>query len=126
MVMQGTECLLMLKHSKGKTTTTLKTTHTRVLKPWDLPLPASSDPSNHAEKKKKRRKGNKQKKLEALLAYHQHLVIEKGLPPSRLMMQHAVAPSASLVQAEQRDPVHFQCDLCEFATYSQQGVNVHI
>ena len=42
------------------------------------------------------------------------------------MMQHAVGPPALPVQAEQGDPLRFQCHLCEFTTYSQQGVNVHI
>ena len=37
--------------------------------------------STQAEKKEKRR-GNEQKRLEDLLAYHQGLVVEKGLPPS--------------------------------------------
>ena len=41
-------------------------------------------------------------------------------------MQHAVAPPALPVQAEQGDPIHLQCHLCKFTIYSQQGVNVHI
>ena len=70
--------------------------------------------------------GKQKKRLEALLAYHQSLVVKKGLPPSRLMMQHAVGPPALPVQAEQGDPIRFQWHLCEFTTYSQQGVKVHI
>ena len=54
--------------------------------------------STQAEKKEKRR-GNEQKRLEALLAYHQRLVLEKGLPPSRLMLQHAALKDLP-VQAE--------------------------
>ena len=95
LVKQGKECSLLLKHSKGKILTILKSTESRISKPKDpFPIPLISTP---AEKKKR---GNKQKRLEALLAYHQRLVVEKGLPPSRLMLQHAVALMAPPVQAE--------------------------
>ena len=36
--------------------------------------------------KKKKQSRSKKKRLEDLLSYHQHLVVEKGLPPSRLML----------------------------------------
>ena len=84
MVKRGEECSLLLKHSKGKVVATLQcTTPVRTL--TSLPSLSPSD----LEKKKKKRKGAKKRKLEKLLAYHQRLVVEKGLPPSRLMEEHA-------------------------------------
>ena len=83
MVKQGEECSLLLKHSKGKVVSTLQCI-TPVKTLTSLP---SSPPS--ALEKKKKRKGAKKRKLEKLLAYHQRLVVEKGLPPSRLMEEHA-------------------------------------
>ena len=80
-VKQGLECSLLLKHSNGKITTTLQLS-TAIL-----------SPVSQAEKGKKLKKGQKKKKsakkLEALLSYQKRLVEEKGLPPSRLMLQHA-------------------------------------
>ena len=123
MVRQGTECSLLLKHSKGKIITILKSTGPRIFKQKDpSPTPPDSTP---AEKKKKKKRGNKQKRLEALLSYHQRLVQEKGLPPSKLMLQHAVALTALPVQAEQEESILFHCDQCDFITNSQQGVIVH-
>ena len=81
MVKRGEECSLQLKHSKGRVTATLQCTTT--VKPF------TSSPSLSPSAKKKKRKGGKKKKLEKLLAYHQRLVAEKGLPPSRLMEEHA-------------------------------------
>ena len=122
MVRQGTEFSLLLKHRKGKIITVLKSTGSRVFKKKDSsPFPHTS---TQAEKKKKKG-GNKQKRLEALLAYHQRLVVEKWLPPSRLMLQHAVALKALHFQAEIEEPILFQCDQCDFKTNSHQGVNVH-
>ena len=83
MVKRGEECSLLLKHSKGKVVATLQCT-TPVRTSTSLP---SLSPS--ALEKKKKRKGAKKRKLEKLLAYHQRLVVEKGLPPSRLMEEHA-------------------------------------
>ena len=78
----GLECSLLLKHSKGKVTTTLQ---------FSAPTASSSD--SQAVKKKKTKISAKQKrskmnakKLEALLAYQKRLVEERGLPPSRLML----------------------------------------
>ena len=48
--------------------------------------PVPPDAEEKKRKKKKRNKGGKKKKLEAILAYHKRLVVEKGLPPSRLML----------------------------------------
>ena len=120
--MNQIECSLLLKHSKGKIITILKSTESRIFKQNDpSPTPSISTP---AEKKKKKKRGNKQKRLEALLAYHQRLVREKGLPPSKLMLQHA-ALMALPVQVEQDEPLVLQCDQGDFKTNSQQGVNVH-
>ena len=77
MVKRGVECSLMLKHSKGKVTAMLQCT---------LPAPSSTPsliPSPSSAMRRKKR-GRKEKRLKALLNYHQRLVVEKGLPPSRL------------------------------------------
>ena len=80
----GLECSLLLKHSKGKVTTTLQ---------FSAPTASSSDSQAVSVKKKKTKISAKQKrtkmnakKLEALLAYQKRLVEERGLPPSRLML----------------------------------------
>ena len=116
-VKQGVECSLLLEHSKGKVTTILKCTTPEKPKARAPNLVSTSQ----AEKKKtrKKNKGGKKKKLEALLSYHQRLVEEKGLPPSRLMLQHAAAVPAP-------SPSTFSCEHCEFASTSQRGVKVHI
>ena len=63
------------------------------------------------------------KKLEKLLAYHHRLVVEKGLPPSRLMEEHAAASPApsTKVTSEKK----FKCDQCDFGSDSQHGLKVH-
>ena len=90
-VKEGFDCILMLKHSKGKVTTVLKCSKL-VASPdarKSAPQPAVSPTQVEVAKgMKKRRKMNK-KKLESLLSYQERLVREKGLPPSRLMLQHA-------------------------------------
>ena len=106
---QGQDCSLLLKHSKGKVTATLQS-----VKPI---LPSSSTFSSTSAKRKKKN-GDKKKKLDKLLAYHQRLVVEKGLPPSRLMEEHAAASSSVRKK--------FKCDQCDFETESQRGLKVHI
>ena len=65
--------------------------------------------------------------MKSLLAYHQRLVDEKGLPPSRLMEQHAVAPELNPSNPEQiSDGKKVQCEQCDFSTNSQRGLKVHI
>ena len=57
-----------------------------------------------------------------MLSYQKRLVVEKGLPPSRLMLEHAAL-------AESLPPNNcsvFKCDQCEFTSASKRGVNVHI
>ena len=115
MVKQGAECSLLLKHNKGKVIATLQCTTSSV-----------TSPSSSSAKKKKS-KGNKEKKLERLLAYHQRLVVEKGLPPSRLMEQHAAASSAVSGSPSQSSVGKlYPCDQCDFATESQRGLKVHV
>ena len=117
MVKQGEECSLFLKHSDGKITATLQCT---------APSTSSTSTPPAGELKKKKSKGNKKRRFEALLAFHQRLVDEKGLPPSRLMKQHAAASeSASASQnTELRKP--FKCDQCNFSSDSKRGLKVHI
>ena len=114
-VMQGVECSLMLKHGKGRTTTTLKCT----LRTPEAKVPSSDQPLPpklfHAEKKL-RKKGRKKKNLEALLSFQERLVREKGLPPSRLMLEHAasktsISPDQTTLEDE---PNNFKCEECDF------------
>ena len=118
MVKQGEECSLFLKHSDGRITATLQCTTSSAS--------STSTPPAGELKKKKKSKGNKKRRFEALLAFHQRLVDEKGLPPSRLMKQHAAASeSASASQnTELRKP--FMCDQCNFSSDSKRGLKVHI
>ena len=74
--------------------------------------------------RKKKKKGGKKRKLEKLLAYHQRLVVEKGLPPSRLMEEHAAISSAPFDQST--GAKKFKCDQCEFTSDSQRGLKVHV
>ena len=90
-VKQGVDCSLVLKHRQGKVITILKCSAVVVKNPEarnSSPL-SSSPTSPHAERKKKKRNTRGEKKLESMLSYHQRLVVEKGLPPSRLMLEHA-------------------------------------
>ena len=65
--------------------------------------------------------------MKSLLAYHQRLVDEKGLPPSRLMEQHAVAPELNPSNPEQiSDGKKVHCEQCDFSTNLQRGLKVHI
>ena len=121
MVKRGEECSLLLLHSKGKITATLQCT-----KPAPSSSLATASPSPPQAKRKKN-KGNKEKRLKSLLAYHQRLVDEKGLPPSRLMEQHAVVPEPNPSNPEQiSDAKKVQCEQCDFSTNSQRGLKVHI
>ena len=90
-VKQGVDCSLFLKHSKGKVSTILKCSQVVLKSPEARnSSPLSSSPTlPHAERKKKKRNTRGKKKLESMLSYHQRLVVEKGLPPSRLMLEHA-------------------------------------
>ena len=64
--------------------------------------------------------------MKSLLAYHQRLVDEKGLPPSRLMEQHAVVLEPNPSNPEQiSDAKKVQCEQCDFSTNSQRGLKVH-
>ena len=118
-VKQGAE----LKHSRGKIETILKSRSSKIIQPKVLP---SDDKQYIPAEKKKRKKASKKKRLEALLAFQKRLVEEKGLPPSKLMLQlSAVSPSNS-VQAENEEFEHFRYDHCEYTTYSKHGLSVHM
>ena len=73
----GFECFLFLKHSKGKSTTTLQ--FSTANKPYFVPQ--AEKKTKNGQTKKIR--GSKQK-LEVLLLYQQRLMKEKGLPPAGL------------------------------------------
>ena len=118
MVKQGNECSLLLKHSKGKVTVTMQCTTPA------KPLAMSSSTSLSSSAKRKKKKGGKKRKLEKLLAYHQSLVVEKGLPPSRLMKEHAATFSAP--SAQSTGTKKFKCEQCDFNSDSQRGLKVHI
>jgi hypothetical protein len=124
-VRQGAECSLLLKHSKGRIFTILKTSEARIPEA-KAPAPASTSPAEK-KKTKKRNKGSKKKRLEALLSFHQRLVDEEGMPPSKLMMEHGLAAAASVPakKAEQKSSQQFKCDLCEYTNTTQRGVNSH-
>ena len=108
MVKQGEECSLLFQHSKGRFIATLQCTK--------LVKPLSTSPSLSSSAKKK--------KLEKLLDYHQRLVVEKGLPPSRIMEEHAAISSVSSLQSTGAKKV--KCDQCDFSSDSQRGMKVHI
>ena len=121
MVKRGEECSFLLLHSRGKITATLQCT-----KPAPSSSLATASPSPPQAKRKKN-KGNKEKRLKSLLAYHQRLVDEKGLPPSRLMEQHAVVLEPNPSNPERiSDGKKVQCEQCDFSTNSQRGLKVHI
>ena len=121
----GVDCSLVLKHSKGKVVTILKCSSAIAKRPptsSSSPAASSTTSPQAEEKKKKENKGGRKKKLEAMLSYQKRLVVEKGLPPSRLMLEHAAL-------AESLPPNNcsvFKCDQCEFTYASKCGVNVHI
>ena len=119
---RGVECSLLLKHSKGKVTAMLQSTTPR-------PCSTLSSSSPSPSSAKRRKKGSKEKRLKALLDYHQRLVVERGLPPSRLMEQHAAASAVLPPPPDQslgpRGKL-FNCDQCDFSSDSQRGLKVHV
>ena len=124
-VRQGLECSLLLKHSRGKISTILTTSKSVSPEP-KAPRPSHS----HAEKKKKsKNKGGKKKRLERLLSYHQRLVEERGLPPSRLMLKHAATPPSpstpDTIQKPDQEDEQFKCEQCEYISTTKQDVDNH-
>ena len=112
-VKQGKDWSLILKYQGGKITNTLQVSrrHKAVAPKIDSePTSSSQDEKNNRDVKKK----NKKKSLEKLLSYHQHIVNEKGLPPSRLMLQHS-----------QQNNEQFKCDQCDFKATSLKHLEVH-
>ena len=123
MVKRGEECSLVLKHSQGKITAMLQCTT-----PSPRSTLSSSPPSTSSAERRKKTKGSKEKRLKALLAYHQRLVVEKGLPPSRLMEQHAAVSAIAPASPDQSPGLkekQFQCDQCDFSSDSLRGLKVH-
>ena len=120
-VKQGLDCTLMLKHSKGKVTTILKCNGVvrspDARKPSPQPVASSPQTAEEKKRKKKKKKGGR-KKLESLISYQERLVKEKGLPPSRLMLQQAAAVQSLPLQ-------EFQCDQCDFTSTSKRGLSNH-
>ena len=109
-VKEGFDCTLLLKHSKGKVTTILKCS--KLVASSDarnsVPQPAVSPTQVEVAKRKKKRRKMSKKKLESLLSYQERLAREKGLPPSRLMLQHAAVVPPLPASKE------FQCDQWSF------------
>ena len=67
--------------------------------------------------------------MKALLDYHQRLVVEKGLPPSRLMEQQAAAAAAvspaPVPEPGQVSGEAIKCDQCDFVSKSTRGLKTH-
>ena len=119
-VSKGFECSLMLKHSKGRVTTILTSSSLKI------PVPRKSKPAPKISAEIiTRKKGLSKKRLEALLSYQKRLVEEKGLPPSRLMLEKAAATPPSTPSAESAEASIFKCDLCYYYTHSKHGLSVH-
>ena len=120
-VKEGFDCTLLLKHSKGKVTTILKCS--KLVASSDarssVPQPAVSPTQAEVAKRKKKRRKMSKKKLESLLSYQERLARGKGLPPSRLMLQHAAVVPPLPASKE------FQCDQCEFSSTSKRGLSKH-
>ena len=111
-VKEGFDCTLLLKHSKGKVTTILKCS--KLVASSDarnsVPQPAVSPIQAEVAKRKKKRRKMSKKKLESLLSYQERLARGKGLPPSRLMLQHQHAAVVPPLPASKE----FQCDQWSF------------
>ena len=119
-VSEGFECSLTLKHSRGVVTTILTSRSSRIPEPRKS-KPAPKTPAGDT----KRKKGSSKKRLEALLSYQKRLVEEKGLPPSRLMLEQAASAPPSPPPAEKGNASIFKCDLCYYYTHSKHGLSVH-
>ena len=106
---QGADFSLHLEHRKGVITSILKCSSIR--KTFD---PKGIPSSKHSQAENKKKKQGSEKKLHSLLAYHQRLVQEKGLPPCNLMLQHAAVTSpqsSANIESENQ----FNCELCEWS-----------
>ena len=78
-IVRGPKYSILLKQSNGRTETILKSTSMNP-KPK---VQSSAPPVSAPVKRKSRSKGSIKKRIGALLSYHQRLVVEKGMPPSR-------------------------------------------
>ena len=98
-----------LSTNNGKVSTTLKVSNV-VRSEARAP---KTDSKSLAENKNLKKGRNK---LAKLLAYLKHLVDEKGLPPSKLMVQHAAetsSPSPLAHKPWQEGGSDLKCDKCE-------------
>ena len=119
-VSKGVECSLTLKHSKGRVTNILTSRSPRI------PVPRSPKPAPHTPSGETlRKRGSKPKRLEALLSYKKRLVEQKGLPPSRLMLEQPAAAPASAPAGQSQETSTFKCELCEYITNSKHGLSDH-
>ena len=122
----GAECSLLLKHSKWKIVTILKSSSLRSKKPnisssSIIVPPKDGKPITPPKAEKKKKNRNKKKRLESLLAYHQRLVTKKGMPPSRLMLKHTSSAPALPVHTPKRKE-NFTCSHYEYSTPSKLGL----
>ena len=83
-----------------------------------VPQPAGSPTQAEVAKRKRKRRKISKKKLESLLSYQERLARGKGLPPSRLMLQHAAVVPPLPASKE------FHCDQCEFSSTSKRGLSI--
>ena len=124
-VRQGMDCSLLLKHSKGKIITTLTASNV-----WrnEAKAPTTVLSQGEKEKVKKKKKKRSKKRLEDLLTFHQRLVEEKGLPPSRLMLKHAASaiPASSPILEQYEIKEDFKCEHCGKKFSFKQGLTIHI
>ena len=114
------DCSLLLKHSNGKIFTTLTTIN--VWRP-KAKVPTTVLSQGEKEKVKKKKKKRSKKRLEDLLTFHQRLVEEKGIPPSRLMLKHAASaiPASSPILEQYDIKEDFKCEHCGIFFFNQAG-----
>ena len=121
-VSQGKDCSICLECKKSKITTLLKVSQLRSFDAKSSKLTPASEPEAEIKKKK-----NSSKRLQKLLAYHQRLVTDKGLLPSRLMLQLAAAIVNESVKKpeEEKSNQEFKCDQCDHTFKTMHGLKVH-
>ena len=118
---QGKDCSLFLECKKGKISTTLEVSQLRS----SIVKASKLTPESQAGIKKKNK--NSSKRLQKLLDYHQRLVTEKGLPPSRLMLHHAAAlvTESDKKPEQEENTQEFKCDQCDHTSKTVHGLKVH-
>ena len=114
-VKQGKECSLLLEYKNGK----VGNSETRI--------PAVA-PKSQTEKKKQE-SGRKKKKIAKLLDHNKQLVEEKGLPPSNLMLKHAIQAPSNIPPTQKPglvDDCLFKCAHCENKLKSKWKLGKHM